>query len=414
MLDEAAIYNRALTDTEIINHYAAVVPYVQIISPAIGLTNNNTPLLNYTVVNGTATVKLDGSIISKVSGNNLDIVSDGAHTVRVEAVNNAGTIGFAETTFTIDTVPPTVSINPVTSPTDTATQTITGSMETGAAVTVSVNTTATPGVVTYPTTTTWSCTVTNLAWGSNVITATASDAAGNSATATATILQNKINISNVAVSSNVLDVSAPNTVSVFFTIDHPATMTLKVIPEKQGPTGTPVYQSSQSCLAAGAYMFTWDGKDTTGKTVSDEAYLYILEAVVDGALAGVYSPDASGASGTPSFSSSGDVDPFRNIPKTISYSVSTSSRCTLWFAVPYTMWNTVPAWGYKILDNAPLTPGNYTLDWDGRNRDGKVVVRPGMLVPGTSVPMDIYLVCTETPLRENHIITSGDAPRSPM
>ena len=32
-------------------------------------------------------------------------------------------------------------------------------------------------------------------------------------------------------------------------------------------------------------MFTWDGKDTTGKTVSDEAYLYILEAVVDGALA---------------------------------------------------------------------------------------------------------------------------------
>ena len=34
-----------------------------------------------------------------------------------------------------------------------------------------------------------------------------------------------------------------------------------------------------------------------------------------------------------------------------------------------------------------------------------------MLVPGTSVPMDIYLVCTETPLRENHIITSGDAPK---
>jgi flagellar hook assembly protein FlgD len=412
LLDEAAIYNRTLTNTEILNHYAAVVPYVQITSPA-GSTNNNTPLLTYTILNGTATaVKVDGNTVSKVSGDSLDILSDGAHTVRVEAVNNAGTVGFAETTFTVDTVPPTLSINPVTSPTTTTTQTITGSMETGAAVAVSVNTAAIAGPVTYPTTTTWSCTLTNLAWGSNVITATASDAAGNSATAAATILQHKINISNVAVSSNVLDVSAPNTVSVFFTIDNPATMTVKIIPEKQGPTGTPVYQASQNCLAAGAYLFTWDGKDSTGTIVPDEAYLFILEAAVDGALAGTYSPDASGSSGTPGFSSSGDIDPFRNIPKTISYSVSTSSRCTLWFAVPYTLWETPSAWGYKILDNVPLTPGvNYTLDWDGRNRDGKVVVRPGMLVPGTSVPMDIYLVCTGTPLRENHIITSGDAPK---
>ena len=107
----------------------------------------------------------------------------------MESTDDAGNTGFAEVTFTVDTAPPAVSINPVVTPTKLTYQTITGAMESGATVTVSVNTAATPGSVTYPTATTWSCTISNLAYGVNTIAATARDAAGNAASATASITE---------------------------------------------------------------------------------------------------------------------------------------------------------------------------------------------------------------------------------
>ncbi len=237
-----------------------------------------------------------------------------------------------------------------------------------------------------------------------------------------TNLQNRINISNVAVSSNVLDVSASNAVTIFYTIDAPATMRLKIIPEKQGPSGSPIYQATQTCSAAGGYLFTWDGHDSTGNVVPDEAYLYLLEAVVDGVTAGIYSPAASKGSATPVVSLSGDIDPSRNIPVTINYSVSIAARCTLMVAVPYRLWITnppiVPAWAYWIsLEKAPLASGiNYSLDWDGKNRDGKIVASPGLLIPGTSERFDLILDCQPMLLAENHIIVKsiinvGDAPK---
>jgi hypothetical protein len=80
--------------------------------------------------------------------------------------------------------------------------------------------------------------------------------------------------------------------------------------------------------------------------------------------------------------------------------------------VPSSLWSTVSVWGYKIFDNVALPSGvNYTLEWDGRNADGKVIVQPGLLVPGTSTAMDILLTCKSAPLSENYIITTGDTPK---
>lgn len=80
-----------------------------------------------------------------------------------------------------------VSIGAVTTPTNSNTQTISGSMDSGAIVTVMTDTAASAGTVSYPTPTTWSCTISGLAEGINGITVTAKDAAGNAATATAAI-----------------------------------------------------------------------------------------------------------------------------------------------------------------------------------------------------------------------------------
>jgi hypothetical protein len=111
LLDEVAIYSRALSTQEIVNLYAH--PIIQITSPT-GLTNKNNPLLNYTIVNGAVTaVNIGGQIISKVSGDTLDILSDGTYTLRVEAVSSSGAVGSAETTFTVDTALPNEALGRV-------------------------------------------------------------------------------------------------------------------------------------------------------------------------------------------------------------------------------------------------------------------------------------------------------------
>jgi hypothetical protein len=156
-------------------------PLVSISNPASGTTNVNTPQLIYSVSDGTVVVKVDGVAVNKASGSTLDPLADGVHAVRVEATDSAGNTGFAEVSFTIDTVPPTISIDPVESPTNDKDLTISGTREGGASVSVSIDTSAAVGPISYNTATTWSCKIDGLIKGTNTITATATDASGNKA-----------------------------------------------------------------------------------------------------------------------------------------------------------------------------------------------------------------------------------------
>ena len=94
---------------------------------------------------------------------------DSASNANADATNN---------TFTIDTVT-TVTIDTVTTPTATNSQVITGTMESGGTVVISVPESVTKGTVSYPTATTWQCTISSLQEQENTITATATDEAGN-------------------------------------------------------------------------------------------------------------------------------------------------------------------------------------------------------------------------------------------
>ena len=86
-------------------------PAVIISSPASGrVIANNQPYLFYTVYEGTVVVKVDGAVVNKVSGDHLDLLADGPHTLRMESTDAAGNTGFAESNFIVDTIPPTVSI----------------------------------------------------------------------------------------------------------------------------------------------------------------------------------------------------------------------------------------------------------------------------------------------------------------
>jgi len=88
----------------------AAPPSVIISSPTATIMNNNTPQLIYSVNTGTVTVKVNGTIVSTMSGSNLDTLTDGSHTVRVEAVNADGELGYAEVIFKVDTTSPTNTV----------------------------------------------------------------------------------------------------------------------------------------------------------------------------------------------------------------------------------------------------------------------------------------------------------------
>ncbi|WP_281184610.1 CARDB domain-containing protein [Trichlorobacter lovleyi] len=156
------------------------VPTVSVSSPS-DVIRNTRPTLQYTASAGTVTVKVDGITVNKVSGDALDQLSNGPHIVRVEATSY-GRTGFAESTFTIDTEAPVLTVTPVTTPVTQPSAVLTGTVEAGLNVTVAPLSGASTGSVVYPAANSWSCPVADLVTGPNTFTITATDLAGNTST----------------------------------------------------------------------------------------------------------------------------------------------------------------------------------------------------------------------------------------
>lgn len=182
-----------------------VAPVISITAPSAGAyITNTTPTIEFSVTDadsgvnsGTIAVTIDGTAISSVTKTAItggykctctpEALKDGAHTISVTASDNDGNAASAKpSSFTVDTVPPTLS---VTAPTDglitnKSTVTVTGKTDdaTSKPVTVTVNGTA----VTVGTDGAFSKDV-SLAKGSNTITIIAKDKAGKTTTVTRTV-----------------------------------------------------------------------------------------------------------------------------------------------------------------------------------------------------------------------------------
>ena len=101
---------------------------------------------------------------------------DGAVTVDIAsgvATDAAGNDNAVATQFTITFTTAAASIDTVTSPTNSSTQTLTGVRTDGISVALSADTAATLGTITFPSSTTWTAVVSGLVEGPNVITVTA-------------------------------------------------------------------------------------------------------------------------------------------------------------------------------------------------------------------------------------------------
>jgi flagellar hook assembly protein FlgD len=215
------------------------------------------------------------------------------------------------------------------------------------------------------------------------------DKAGNYSTAAVPVSVNNLILSNVSASSHTLNTQTNDVSMISYTINGPATVSFKIIPEKEGSAGTPVRQTSQAVAAAGTYSFAWDGKDNTGNVVPDEAYIYVLEAA-DGTKTDSYAPAATGGGGTLACTQD-TYDPYKNDPMIITYSLSQPARV-----------NITASWvsqQYPVIAAIPQAAGSHTVTWDGRSLSGNIIA------PNADATCAIASL-----LGENHIITSGDTP----
>lgn len=224
-----------------------VAPVITILSPSSGayVSNSKQPVV-FTVVDesggsginlASLVVKLDGTAVASntiattaitngysVTYTPASAVSDGVHTVTVDVSDNDGNAATQKSTsFTVDTVPPTLNI---TSPVDglitsTATLNVSGTTNdsTSSPVTVKIKLNgADQGSVTVGTNGSFSKTIT-LASGSNTIEVTATDAAGkvSSVTRTVTLDTNVPKVVSATINPNPVDAGATMIISVEIT-----------------------------------------------------------------------------------------------------------------------------------------------------------------------------------------------------
>ncbi|MEI6152565.1 MAG: Ig-like domain-containing protein, partial [Deltaproteobacteria bacterium] len=152
----------------------------------ITLTGTVTDLTNITI-----TIAMDGkTYISPVTNGTfsqpLAFTAEKTYAIVVTATDEAGNTSVVQRNIVYD-ASIDFTINPVTSPTNQMSQTITGTREANATITVTCPT-ASAGTVSYPTETTWSVTLTDLSLDSNTITVTATDRAVNEMSKQVTIV----------------------------------------------------------------------------------------------------------------------------------------------------------------------------------------------------------------------------------
>lgn len=221
-----------------------VAPVIKILSPSSGAyVTNSKQAVVFTITDesggsgvklSSVVVKLDGTAVASSTITNTAVtngysftytpasaMSDGSHTVTVSASDNDGNAATVQsTTFTVDTVPPTLNVTAPAAGLITATASLnvvgTTNDSTSSPVTLTITLNGTSqGTVTVASNGSFTKSVT-LAEGNNTIVVTATDAAGKTTSVTRTVT---------------LDTSVPTVVSATITpnpVDAGATMVISV------------------------------------------------------------------------------------------------------------------------------------------------------------------------------------------
>ncbi|MCK5506439.1 MAG: hypothetical protein KAJ10_14855, partial [Thermodesulfovibrionia bacterium] len=228
--------------------------------------------------------------------------------------------------------------------------------------------------------------------GSYTLRLTVRDDAGNEGIDTALITLDNLYISDISRTPSTIDVYQGETADISFTINKPATVTLKIYHEWEGTGGDLVKEITQFFGTDGSYTLSWNGKDTGGDTLNDEAYIYILEAEA-GPRTDAYLPPGGhlvgGGTGTIDSSYNAFINDYWRMtynhssgPGRVSMQVTPSGQSAFW-----------------VFHMQPFEGGNHLFVWDGRGSDGNIL----------TVTSNVYFPAPTT-MRPNYIITTGAAP----
>lgn len=217
--------------------YERVAPTVSAISPATGSSViTNSPTVTFTVTDSdsgidisTLDIKVDGTSVSTgittsamTGGYSVTLtgltLTDGSHTIVASVSDHDGNSDSESTTFTVDTVAPTLNVTSPSTGTVTAISTVhvigTTNDTTSSPVTVTIAVNGTTQATVTPQSGSFDETIT-LSVGSNAIVITATDTAGKTTTQTVNVTyDNSVpEITNVTVSPNPADAGATVTIS---------------------------------------------------------------------------------------------------------------------------------------------------------------------------------------------------------
>ena len=176
----------------------------------------------------------------------VSFMEEKTYTIAVTATDEAGNETTVQRNIIYDITQPTIDFTVMT-PTNTNSQTITGTMEEGSTVIV-ISATATIGTVTYPSTTRWSVNITGMTEGNNTITAMSKDIAGNEATVAKQIVVDTIAPATTAspaagtyTSGQSVTLTANETATIYYTTDGSTPSTVYTTPITVSSTTTLKY-----------------------------------------------------------------------------------------------------------------------------------------------------------------------------
>lgn len=237
-----------------------------------GTASDSTTLVNTVSVNGT------GAILSGESYTAAITLSEGANTVTATATDAGGNTGSSSITVILDTIPPSITLDPVPSLTNNPQLAITGKIEDASpitAITVNGKSVGTTGQSPYQ----FSSDIT-LTEGSNTITVTATDKAGNTSNSSITVTLDTI--------APVITITLPadgstvdtSTITVTGTIDdNAATVTVNGI---NAAVSNNTFTASGITLIKGANTITVTATDLLGNASSTQiTVIYALSGLPD-------------------------------------------------------------------------------------------------------------------------------------
>lgn len=205
----------------------------------------------------------------------------------------------------------------------------------------------------------------NLSNGTYTIRLRAEDMVGHSATASVAVTLDNIQITDVSINPNSFRPTKNETVTIYYTLDRAANLTLKLYDLDNTPVRTLLNSVSRQ---SGKNLETWDGKDDLANVVSDGGYTITIDADAGRGWyqsSGGYAQNWDAVSG---FSVTKNFNPYNNELCAITFNLAENSLFSLGIG-QHENYNTCQ-W---VIYRKPFSLGAHTFYWNGRDNQGQIL-----------------------------------------